>query len=65
MDKALEIFRLTTTLFPDSFNVYDSYGEALLKAYNKEKAIKMYEKSIELNPKNENGKEVLRQLKEE
>ncbi|WP_289036920.1 alpha/beta hydrolase [uncultured Zobellia sp.] len=65
LDKALEIFKLTTTLFPDSFNAYDSYGEALLKADKKEKAIKMYEKSIELNPENENGKAVLRQLKEE
>lgn len=64
-DKALEIFKLTTTLFPDSFNAYDSYGEALLKADKKEDAIKMYEKSIELNPENENGKTVLRQLREE
>ena len=65
LDKALEVFKLTTILFPDSFNAYDSYGEALLKAGKKEKAIKMYEKSIVLNPENENGKAVLRQLKEE
>ncbi|MGB3149907.1 MAG: alpha/beta fold hydrolase [Maribacter sp.] len=65
LEAALEVFKLVTILFPDSFNAYDSYGEALLKAEKKEEAIKIYEKSIELNPENENGKTVLRQLKEE
>ncbi|MBW8243014.1 alpha/beta fold hydrolase [Muricauda oceani] len=65
LDKALEVFKLTTILFPDSFNAYDSYGEALMKSNRKEEAIKMYEKSIELNPKNENGRKMLMQLKQE
>jgi len=65
LDKALEVFKLTTILFPDSFNAYDSYAEALLKVNRKAEAIEMYEKSIELNPENENGKAVLRQLREE
>jgi pimeloyl-ACP methyl ester carboxylesterase len=65
LDKALEIFKLTTILFPDSFNAYDSYGEALVQANRKEEAIKMYGKSIELNPENENGKQVLLKLKQE
>ncbi|MGC1514791.1 MAG: alpha/beta fold hydrolase [Maribacter sp.] len=64
LDKALEVFKWTTILFPDSFNAYDSYGEALLKANRKAEAIEMYEKSIELNPENENGKTVLRQMKQ-
>jgi predicted negative regulator of RcsB-dependent stress response len=49
-------------LFPNSWNVYDSYGEALLNTGEKEEAIKMYKKSIELNPKNEAGKKILEQL---
>ncbi|MFK7812554.1 MAG: alpha/beta fold hydrolase [Maribacter sp.] len=65
LEKALEVFKLTTILFPDSFNAYDSYGEALLKAEKKEEAIEMYEKSIELNPENENGLRVLQQMKKE
>ncbi len=65
LDKALEVFKLTTILFPDSFNAYDSYGEALLKSNRKAEAIEMYEKSIELNPENTNGKKVLLQLKQE
>ena len=64
LDQALEVFKLTTVLFPDSFNAYDSYGEALLKSNRKEEAIEMYEKSIELNPENENGKKVLLELKQ-
>lgn len=63
LDNALEVFKLTTLLFPNSFNAYDSYGEALLKSNRKAEAIEMYEKSIQLNPENENGKKVLQQLK--
>ncbi|MAO16541.1 alpha/beta fold hydrolase [Flagellimonas marinaquae] len=65
LDKALEVFKLTTILFPDSFNAYDSYGEALMKSNRKEEAIKMYEKSVELNPENKNGRKMLMQLKQE
>ncbi len=64
LDNALEVFKLTTILFPDSFNAYDSYGEALLKSNRKAEAIEMYEKSIQLNPENENGKKMLQQLKQ-
>ncbi|SDF45511.1 alpha/beta fold hydrolase [Cellulophaga baltica] len=64
-EKALAIFKLNTMLFPDSFNAFDSYGEALLLSNNKPDAIKMYEKSIALNPENENGKAVLLKIKRE
>ncbi len=60
--EALNVFKLNIELFPASWNAYDSYGEALLKAGEKEEAIRMYRKSIELNPKNENGKKVLERL---
>jgi tetratricopeptide (TPR) repeat protein len=60
--EAVETFKLNMELFPNSWNVYDSYGEALLTIGNKEEAIKMYRKSIELNPNNEGGKKVLEQL---
>jgi len=58
-EEALEVFKITTELFPKSWNAFDSYGEALTKVGNTEEAIKMYKKSIELNPKNENGKKAL------
>ena len=60
--EALEIFKLNVLLYPESWNVYDSYGEALLKVGQTEEAIKMYKRSIELNPKNEGGKKVLEKM---
>jgi CubicO group peptidase (beta-lactamase class C family) len=60
--EALEVFKTNMRLFPSSWNVYDSYGEALLKNGNKTEAIKMYKKSVEMNPGNENGKKILEQL---
>ncbi len=59
---ALEVFRNNVRLFPSSWNVYDSYGEILLKMGNKEEAVRMYKRSIELNSANENGKKVLARL---
>jgi CubicO group peptidase (beta-lactamase class C family) len=61
-DKALEVLKTNLELFPNGWNAYDSYGEILLKFGRKEEAIKMYQKSIELNPQNEGGKKILEQL---
>lgn len=60
--EALEIFKLNVQLYPESWNVYDSYGEALMKNGRNEEAIKMYQKSVELNPQNAYGKKALEQL---
>lgn len=64
LNDAYEIFKLYVYLYPDSSNAYDSYGEVLLKMGNKAEARKMYEKSVKLNPDNENGKTILKQLSE-
>ena len=58
------MFRLNTELFPDSWNTYDSLGEALFTAGKHDEAIAMYEKSLELNPENENGQRMLKQIQE-
>ncbi|MCD2259190.1 serine hydrolase [Psychroserpens sp. XSD401] len=60
--KALAIFKLNVDQFPESSNVYDSYGEALLANGNKEEAIINYKKSVELNPGNTNGIAILKKL---
>jgi CubicO group peptidase (beta-lactamase class C family) len=60
--EALEIFKLNVYLFPKSWNAYDSYGEIFLKMGDKNKAIEMYKKSIDLNPNNENGKKILTEI---
>lgn len=60
---AIEVFRFNVEVFPDSWNVYDSYAEALMKSGDNENAILNYNKSLELNPDNDNAKEMLEQLK--
>ncbi|MCT2562637.1 serine hydrolase [Chryseobacterium herbae] len=60
--EALAVFKLNAYLYPDSWNVYDSYGEILLKTGDKNKAVEMYKKSIDLNPDNENGKQILKEI---
>lgn len=60
--EAILVFRLNVALFPDSYNVYDSLGEAYMVAGEKELAIKNYKKSLDLNPKNKNAVERLKKL---
>jgi CubicO group peptidase (beta-lactamase class C family) len=59
---ALEVLKLNTLLFPSGYNTYDSYGEALSNVGKRDAAIVMYEKSIEINPKNEGGRKALEKL---
>ncbi len=62
ISEAVEVFKINIDLFPESWNVYDSYGEALLLIGKKKDAIKMYKKSIELNPQNQNGRRILEEI---
>jgi len=60
---AVQVFERNVKQYPQSSNVYDSLGEAYMKAGEKEKAIQNYEKSLELDPKNDNARERLKKLK--
>ncbi len=64
LEKTVAIFKLNIEAFPYAFNVYDSYGEALLKQGARDEAIENYKKSVKLNPENENGINVLNDLGE-
>lgn len=64
-DAAICVFEMNVKLYPDSWNVYDSLGEACLSAGKNELAAKHYSKSIELNPANRNAKEILERLESE
>ncbi|WP_297337872.1 alpha/beta hydrolase-fold protein [Algoriphagus sp.] len=55
LTKALEFFILNVTNYPNSPNSYDSLGEAFEAVGEKQKAIKNYKKSLDLNPKNEHA----------
>ena len=56
---AIEIFKLNVEAYPASANVYDSLGEAYLMNGDHELAKANYEKSLELDPNNENAKKML------
>ncbi len=59
---AIEIFKLNVEMFPDSFNAYDSLGEAYFADGDKDLALKNYRKSVEMNPENENGKNAIKRI---
>lgn len=59
---AAEVFKLSTEVFPNKDNPFDSYAEALRALGEKEKAIKNYKKSLDLNPKNMNAVKMLKEL---
>ncbi len=61
--QAIALFRLNVELFPGSWNVYDSLGEALLKAGDTAAATAMYEQSLRLNPESPSGKAALERIR--
>jgi CubicO group peptidase (beta-lactamase class C family) len=63
--EAIAVFKLNVELYPESWNVYDSLGEAYMMNGDKEPAIKNYEKSLALNPNNTNGAQMLKRLREQ
>jgi len=63
LDDAIAVFEMNTRDFPGSWNVWDSLAEAYANKGDKETAIKYYEQSLSLNPKNKNGAEQLQRLR--
>jgi tetratricopeptide (TPR) repeat protein len=61
---AFEVLRSAIALFPNSDNLFNSYGELLARSGKKEEAIIMYKKSLLLNPKNEDSKKSLELLEQ-
>ncbi|MEI8049746.1 MAG: tetratricopeptide repeat protein, partial [Bacteroidota bacterium] len=61
--EAIAVFKMNVAAFPESFNTYDSLGEAYAAAGEKELAIENYEKSVQLNPNSQSGIEALKKLK--
>jgi CubicO group peptidase (beta-lactamase class C family) len=64
-DEAIRLFQRNVEEYPESANVWDSLGEAYAAAGKKDLAIENYEKSLRLDPKNENAKERLKKLRGE
>uniref|UniRef100_UPI00404A52D5 serine hydrolase n=1 Tax=Gelidibacter sp. TaxID=2018083 RepID=UPI00404A52D5 len=64
-DYAIKIFKLCIDVFPNNYNPYDSYAEALMTIGKNKEAIDNYKKSLELNPNNKNAENMIEKLKKE
>jgi len=61
-DVAKEIFAINIALYPNSSNVYDSYGEALFFTGDTINAIVNFKKSLAMDSGNRNAKRYLKKL---
>jgi len=59
---AITVFKLNAEEYPKVANVYDSLAEAYAKAGNRQLAIENYKRSLELDPKNQNAIDRLKEL---
>jgi tetratricopeptide (TPR) repeat protein len=58
--EALKIFELNADAYPNSANVWDSYGEACLAAGDYRKALENYKKALEILPHDNTTPEALK-----
>ena len=58
--EALEFFKINTELYPNSSNVFDSYGECLLLIGKEKEGLAADKRSLELDPKNMNADKILK-----
>ena len=62
---AIRVMQLAAQEDPDYWNAYDSLGEIYMMAGDRQKAIENYTKSVQLNPDNQGGKDMLQKLQAE
>ena len=62
LPEAIAYFQLNAEFYPESWNVYDSLGDAYMANGDKELAIANFKKALEMNPKNTHGAEMLKKL---
>jgi len=62
--EAIQTFELNVRTHSDSFNAYDSLGEAYAAAGDRQRAVEAYRRSLELNPNNDNGRRMMQQLEQ-
>jgi hypothetical protein len=55
IEEALGVFKMNTMLFPESGGVFESLGEGYMLKGDIKRAIENYEKSLALDPSNENA----------
>ncbi|MCJ7580627.1 MAG: hypothetical protein MUP98_08840, partial [Candidatus Aminicenantes bacterium] len=55
LEAAIAVFKMNTEAFPESWNVWDSLGEAHIYSGSDDEAEVSYRKSLELNPQSPSG----------
>ena len=63
VDDAIAVFEINVEHFPESWNVYDSLGEAYAAKGDTGRAIELYGRSVEINPDNTNGFQAIERLR--
>ena len=63
-DEAIGIFTMNCIANPNSYNAFDSLGEAYMNKGDKVLAIKNYKKSLQLDSTNENAKDMINKMKQ-
>lgn len=64
INDAVLIFEVNARMHPKSANAYDSLGEGYADAGDNQHAIEAYRRSVELNPGNNNGKQMILKLQQ-
>ena len=64
LNKALELFKINTALYPESSNTYDSTADVYLRMKDTISAIEFYKKALAINPENRSSKRMLKKITE-
>ena len=62
VEMAIAVFKLNVSHFPEDPNAYDSLAEGYLTRGDREEAIRMYRKALEVDPAFENSRQMLERL---
>jgi tetratricopeptide (TPR) repeat protein len=65
VDEAISVFELNTDTFPLSSNAWDSLAEAAMSKGDHDAAIRYYQRSLELNPDNNNAARMIERITDE
>lgn len=59
---AITIFQVNARTHPGSWNAWDSLGEGYANAHDRENALQAYKRSVQLNPNNSGGQQMIEKL---
>lgn len=62
-ETAIGVFQIATHVWPESSNTWDSLGEGYMEAGDFERAIENYQKSLELDPGNQNAVDMIERMR--